>query len=208
MAGRPCESRYKYRVCSYGLLLHKVFKFIFIDTAGLEIHDTLSLLPRIGMSSYGIWLLHAIHPSDMLLYALMPMLFRLRFIQRTGKCFGTSFNVDSYISAFDSQILLVLLATGEAFVCDMRKQYKSRVELLEILMEEGHVDEDDESNGNVRVRYDSRCSLKTISYLFHVRFPMTVARFDPSGKFIFIGTASGKVLVFNTRTKMVRLTSS
>ena len=35
---------------------------------------------------------------------------------------------------------------------------------------------------------------------------MTVALFDPSGKFIFIGTASGKVLVFNTRTKMVRLT--
>ena len=68
----------------------------------------------------------------------------------------------SYISVFDSQILLVLLATGEAFVCDLRKEYKSRVELLEILMEEGHVDEDDENNGNVRVRYDSRYSLKTI----------------------------------------------
>jgi hypothetical protein len=37
---------------------------------------------------------------------------------------------------------------------------------------------------------------------------MTVARFDPSGIFIFIGTASGKVLVFNSRTKTVRLTSS
>jgi len=36
---------------------------------------------------------------------------------------------------------------------------------------------------------------------------MTVARFDPSGKYIFIGTASGKVLVFNTRTKTVRLIS-
>ena len=57
---------------------------------------------------------------------------------------------------------MVLLATGEAFVCDMRKEYKSRVELLEILREEGHVDEDDENNGNVRVRYDSRYSLKTI----------------------------------------------
>jgi COMPASS component SWD1 len=113
--------------------------------------------------------------------------------------------LNSYISAFDSQILLVLLATGEAFVCDMRKEYKSRVELLEILMDEGHVDEDDENNGNVRVRYDSCCSLKTLSYLVYVRFPVTVARFDPSGKFIFIGTASGKVLVFNTRTKMVRL---
>lgn len=65
-----------------------------------------------------------------------------------------------------SQILLVLLATGEAFLCDMRKEHKSRVELLEILMEEAHVDEDDENNGNVRARYDSRCSLKTFSYLF------------------------------------------
>lgn len=122
--------------------------------------------------------------------------------------FGASLNVNAYISTFDSQILLVLLATGEAFLCDMRKEHKSRVELLEILMEEAHVDEDDENNGNVRVRYDLRCSLKNLSYLFHVRFPMTVARFDPSGKFIFIGTASGKVLVFNTRTKMVKLTSS
>lgn len=114
----------------------------------------------------------------------------------------------SYISVFDSQILLVLLATGEAFVCDMRKEYKSRVELLEILMEEGHADEDEENNGNARARYDSRCSLKTLTYIVRFRFPMTVARFDPSGKFIFIGTASGKVLVFNTRTKMVRLSSS
>ena len=70
--------------------------------------------------------------------------------------FGTNLDVNSYISTFDSQILLVLLATGEAFVCDMRKEYKSRVELLEILMEEAHVDEDDENNGNARVRYDSR----------------------------------------------------
>ena len=105
------------------------------------------------MSSYGIWRLHAIHPNDMLLYGLMPMLFLLHFIQRTGKSFGASLvKVDSYISVFDSQILLVLLATGEAFVCDMRKEYKSRVELLEILMDEGHVDEDEENNGNVRVR--------------------------------------------------------
>lgn len=36
---------------------------------------------------------------------------------------------------------------------------------------------------------------------------MTVARFDSSGKYIFIGTASGKVLVFNTRTKTVRFMS-
>lgn len=33
---------------------------------------------------------------------------------------------------------------------------------------------------------------------------MTVARFDPTGKHVFIGTSSGSVLVFNTRTKSVR----
>ena len=113
-----------------------------------------------------------------------------------------------YISVLDSQILLVLLATGEAFVCDMRKDHKSRVELLETLMDEALVDEEDESNGNVRVRYDFRYLLKKLSYLFYVRSPMTVARFDPSGNFIFIGTASGKVLVFNARTKTVGLASS
>jgi hypothetical protein len=39
------------------------------------------------------------------------------------------------------------------------------------------------------------------------RSAMTVARFDPSGKHIFIGTAAGSVLVFNTRTKIVSLHS-
>jgi len=32
---------------------------------------------------------------------------------------------------------------------------------------------------------------------------MTIARFDPSGKNIFVGTAAGNLLVFNTRTKIV-----
>ena len=32
---------------------------------------------------------------------------------------------------------------------------------------------------------------------------MTVARFDPLGKHIFVGTSSGSLLVFNTRTKTV-----
>jgi len=34
---------------------------------------------------------------------------------------------------------------------------------------------------------------------------MTAARFDPTGKNIFVGTASGSVLVFNTRTKTVKI---
>ena len=32
---------------------------------------------------------------------------------------------------------------------------------------------------------------------------MKVARFDPTGKNVFAGTASGNILVFNTRTKIV-----
>lgn len=32
---------------------------------------------------------------------------------------------------------------------------------------------------------------------------MTVARFDPSGKHIFIGTSNSTLLVFNTRTRTV-----
>ena len=36
---------------------------------------------------------------------------------------------------------------------------------------------------------------------------MTVARFDPSGKFVFIGTSAGTILVFNTRTKTVSFVS-
>ena len=47
--------------------------------------------------------------------------------------------------------------------------------------------------------------------LTFTRSAMTVARFDPSGKYVFIGTSAGTILVFNTRTKIVSfiiLTSS
>ncbi|KAF8966453.1 WD40-repeat-containing domain protein [Flammula alnicola] len=77
----------------------------------------------------------------------------------------------------NSQIVLVLLATGEAYVCDMRKKHRSRIELLETILDEG---EDEDAP---------------------MRSPMTVARFEPTGKNIFVGTASGFLLVFNTRTK-------
>ena len=32
---------------------------------------------------------------------------------------------------------------------------------------------------------------------------MTVAQFDPTGRYIFVGTSTGSILVFNTRTKTV-----
>lgn len=41
----------------------------------------------------------------------------------------------------NSKIVLVLLATGEAYVCDQRKARHSRVELLETILDEGE-DED------------------------------------------------------------------
>jgi len=44
-----------------------------------------------------------------------------------------------------SRILLAVLATGEAYVCDTRKQNRSRVELLETLQDEGRdVDEENQ----------------------------------------------------------------
>ncbi|KAF4616164.1 hypothetical protein D9613_011428 [Agrocybe pediades] len=81
----------------------------------------------------------------------------------------------------NSQILLVVLATGEAYVCDTRKDHKSRVELLETIADEM---EDEDSQGPSRSG-------------------MTTARFDPTGKNIFVGTSSGYILVFNTRTKIM-----
>lgn len=34
---------------------------------------------------------------------------------------------------------------------------------------------------------------------------MTVAKFDPTGRLVFVGTSAGTLLVFNTRTKQVRV---
>ena len=32
----------------------------------------------------------------------------------------------------------------------------------------------------------------------------TVARFDPTGRYVFVGTSNGSILVFHSRTKTVR----
>ncbi|GBE79127.1 Set1 complex component swd1 [Sparassis crispa] len=78
----------------------------------------------------------------------------------------------------NSKILLVLLGSGEAYVVDLRREYRGRFELCE-------VQDDSDEEGQMSKQ----------------RSAMTVARFDPSGKHVFIGTTSGSILVFNTRTK-------
>ncbi|KIM83996.1 hypothetical protein PILCRDRAFT_68653, partial [Piloderma croceum F 1598] len=88
--------------------------------------------------------------------------------------------VSAFFHPRNSQIVLALLGTGEAYLVDSRKEYRSRMELCEVQEES-----EDEGEGQ---------SSRT-------RSAMTVARFDPTGKHIFIGTSSGSVLVFNTRTK-------
>ncbi|KAJ3477680.1 hypothetical protein NLI96_g10297 [Meripilus lineatus] len=80
----------------------------------------------------------------------------------------------------NSKIVLVLLAAGEAYLVDLRKDHRSRIELCET--------QDDETEEVPTTR---------------LRGAMTVARFDPSGKHIFLGTSLGYMLVFNSRTKTV-----
>ncbi|PCH41574.1 COMPASS complex protein [Wolfiporia cocos MD-104 SS10] len=78
----------------------------------------------------------------------------------------------------NSKILLVLLGTGETYLVDLRKDHRGRFELCEAQEES-----DDEGQSS------------------RPRSAMTAARFDPSGRWVFIGTNTGCVLVFNTRTK-------
>ncbi|KAF7330766.1 COMPASS complex protein [Mycena venus] len=68
----------------------------------------------------------------------------------------------------------------EAYLVDQRKSHRARVELCEVQEES-----DDEGAGAAT----------------RVRSAITVARFDPSGKHIFLGTNGSYILVFNTRTK-------
>ncbi|KAH9853954.1 COMPASS complex protein [Lenzites betulinus] len=77
-----------------------------------------------------------------------------------------------------SKILLVLLSSGEAYIVDLRREYRGRYELCELRYES-----DDES------------------HISRSRTAFSAARFDPSGKHVFLGTTLGFVLVFNSRTK-------
>ncbi|KZW04004.1 WD40 repeat-like protein, partial [Exidia glandulosa HHB12029] len=78
----------------------------------------------------------------------------------------------------NSKIVLVVLASGEAFIVDTRHDHHSRIELCET------IDESDE---------------EAQRYLY-LRSAITTAKFNPSGKLVFAGTAAGSLLVFNTRT--------
>lgn len=71
----------------------------------------------------------------------------------------------------NSHIILALLSTGEAYVVDLRSSHRGRFEL-------GGGEEDDEK-----------------------RPGMTTARFDPTGRQIFVGTTTGTIEVYNVRTK-------
>ena len=96
-----------------------------------------------------------------------------------------------------SQIILALLQSGDAYLVDLRKRYRGRVELEEVQ------DDSDEESGA-----PSRYALPLLSfsswiYSAYGRSAMTVAQFDPTGRHIFVGTSTGSILVFNTRTKTV-----
>jgi COMPASS component SWD1 len=108
---------------------------------------------------------------------------------------------DSYANPCHSKIILALMETGDAYVVDTRKEYRGRTELVEVL--EMPDDDSDEA---------PRCALVALlapSWTL-IRIPcrppapMTAAAFDPTGRYIFIGTADASILVFSTRTKMVR----
>ncbi|KAF8121309.1 WD40-repeat-containing domain protein [Boletus edulis] len=72
----------------------------------------------------------------------------------------------------NSRIILALLSTGEAYIIDLRSTHRGRFELCV------------EDEGDERVRA-----------------MMTSARFDPTGRHVFVGTSAGTVYVFNVRTK-------
>ncbi|KAH8830539.1 WD40 repeat-like protein [Flagelloscypha sp. PMI_526] len=87
------------------------------------------------------------------------------------------FDVEVHGASFhprNSQIVLALMGSGEVYMVDMRKSKNTRVELVEPPDEGG---EDDSTRG------------------------MTAAKFDPTGKLIFVGTTGSTILVFNSRTQ-------
>lgn len=87
----------------------------------------------------------------------------------------------AYFHPRNSKLILAVLQTGEAYIADLRKDSRSQMELSD--SQEESEDEEQQSS-------------KT-------RIAITTARFDPTGKYIFAGTAAGSLLVFNTRTKTV-----
>src|SRR5260221_7453598 len=81
-----------------------------------------------------------------------------------------------------SQIILALLQSGDAYLVDLREKRRGRVELEEVQYES-----DDEANAS------PRCVLPFLplplcrQITWH-RSAMTVAQFDPTGRYIFVGT--------------------
>jgi COMPASS component SWD1 len=88
--------------------------------------------------------------------------------------------LSAHLHPRNSKIILAVLQTGEAYVADLRKDFRSQTELFD--NQEESDEEGQQSSGKIR-------------------HAITTARFDPTGRYIFTGTSNGIILVFNTRTK-------
>ncbi|EKM75695.1 hypothetical protein AGABI1DRAFT_122989 [Agaricus bisporus var. burnettii JB137-S8] len=99
----------------------------------------------------------------------------------------------------NSKIILALLSTGELFIMDMRKEYRGRIELDDnlLLLNNNHTHVEEKEEGEEESTLVTPLPVQRDIK----RSPITVARFDISGRYVFAGTANGMVLVFNTRTK-------
>jgi len=91
------------------------------------------------------------------------------------------------------------------YLVDLCKKHRGCAELFQVQEES---DEEAQMATPRSVRSTREAWAQSPSLLSHLSPPrstMTVVRFDPSGKHVYVGTSIGSILVFNTRTKSVRL---
>lgn len=88
---------------------------------------------------------------------------------------------------------MILLSTGEAFIVDLRKGHAGRFELY---------DQHEGDDQRCVFLLEKSCPANVVNRGSPAAF--TVVRFDPTGRYVFVGTSNGSILVFHSRTKIVR----
>ena len=94
---------------------------------------------------------------------------------------------------------------GDTYLVDLRKMHRGCAKLFQV-QEESDEEAQMATLRSVRSMREAWAqSPSLLSHLSPPRSAMTVVHFDLSGKHVYVGTSVGSILVFNTRTKSVRL---
>lgn len=110
--------------------------------------------------------------------------------------------IDAQFHPANSKVLVATLGTGQVFVVDLRPSSRGRREVFDLQLPNNGMDVDEGSLAEGSGKGKQRATEEGGSE--RKRTLLTAARFNPSGRRLYVGTKSGDVLILDSLSHDVR----